>query len=269
MYPADGTISAHVTLDSLRGLLFITNYGGGSFTVFKLNSEDGAIIKKPLYYEKFEGGSQVDKERQEGPHPHGTHLFMCYAYVVDLGCDKIYHYKVSSREVNRASPKETMMEGGSGPRHLAIDEKRNRAYVLSELVMHVTSYEIDETSGALRKLQNIIYDVPFMNPKTRQYGSEILVHSNGYLYISHRGDGALIVFKISNESRECLMQVQAIPSGGSWPRHFAITEDGKYLLAADQFKNIVCVFMINQATGMLEKGEEIPCDNSPAMIAFL
>ena len=269
VFPSGGTDPAHVALDGDRRLLFVTNYGGGSFTVFELNSVDGAIMEKPVYFEKFKGGSQADKERQEAPHLHGTFLYKDYAYVVDLGSDKIYHYRVATSKVIKATPKETSVEAGSGPRHLAIDQERGRAYILSKLKMHVTTYDIDQTSGSLKKLHNISFDIPFKTTGTRQYGAGILLHPKGFLYISNRGNGALVLFKISEESSECLSQVEAVPTGGTWPRHFAISEDGRHILVADQFKSIVSVFTVDEATGKLTKGSEFACGNSPSMLVFL
>ena len=93
VFPSGGADPAHVALDSARGLLWVTNYTGGSLTVYGLDSTTGAIMGE-VYAEKYSGGSGAVPDRQEAPHAHGAFIFKEFAYVVDLGGDKIYHYKV-------------------------------------------------------------------------------------------------------------------------------------------------------------------------------
>ena len=104
MFPSGGAEPAHVALDPVRGLLYVTNYTGGSLSVYHLDGQSGSILgeKGPIFQEKLGNGSGVVADRQEAAHAHGTFLYKEFAYVVDLGGDKIYHYKASRYNISAA-----------------------------------------------------------------------------------------------------------------------------------------------------------------------
>ncbi len=274
VFPSGGTDPAHVALDAERRVLYVTNYSGGSLSVFRLSTEDGAIQYPPIFLETIKGGSLVDKVRQEAAHLHGAFLHKDSVYVVDLGSDAIYHYRVKEggSKVERAPGEafKTAVQAGSGPRHLAIDEKRSRAYLINELQMSVVTFQIG-AEGALKQLHSLDYTIPQSTEGNRQYGSEIALHPSGkWLYVSNRGDGAILCFSVSDSDKAPLEQVQGVSTGGTWPRHFTISEDGKRLLAADQFKHLVHVFKVDQESGKLEKNADLKdAAESPAMVLFL
>ncbi len=271
VFPSGGTEPAHVALDAARRLLYVTNYGGGSINIFRLAEADGAIVHPPIYTETFKEGSKVDKERQEAPHLHGTFLYKDLAYVVDLGSDKIYAYKVKDNgaTVGKAENFETAVAAGAGPRHLAMDEKRGRAYLINELKNVLDVYDVDGDSGKLTLAHSMEYTIPFGKEGTRQYGAGIAVHPNGkFLYVSNRGDGAIVAFSLPEDGAKCPKQLEAVESGGTWPRHFAISEDGEHMLVADQFKHVITTFKIDKETGKISKSHEIKSGDSPSMVLF-
>jgi 6-phosphogluconolactonase len=62
--------------------------------------------------------------------------------------------------------------------------------------------------------------------------------------------------------------VQHQPTGGEWPRNFAIDPSGRFLLVANQNTDNVVVFSIDPETGMLEPADrdlEIP---APVCLRF-
>jgi len=92
---------------------------------------------------------------------------------------------------------------------------------------------------ALNSIKYFNVQVPFAKEGTRQYGSEIALHPNGrFLYVSNRGDGAILVFEVKDEGSPLLEQKYVVPSGGTWPRHFALLGNN-HLLSADQFNHKV------------------------------
>ncbi len=265
-----GKEPAHVAIHTKRRLLFVTNYGGGSISVFRLSEEDGEILSPPVYQETIrDGGSKVDLERQEASHLHGTFLHGDTAYVVDLGGDKVLHYAIDAEGTIRMAG-ETRVDPGSGPRHMAVDEKRSRAYLLNELKNSIVTFEVDGASGTLKEIHRLEYVLHAVTPGTRQYGAAIAIHPNGrFVYASNRGDGAILVLAIDEESKGGLRQVESVSTGGTWPRHFALTADGRHLAVVDQFRHDVCIFRVDPGTGKIAKGSEIKCLDSPSMILFL
>ena len=124
--------------------MYVANYGG-SFSAFKVDPKDGKILER-VYNEAFGPGSNAVPDRQKEAHPHAVNVFMDNIYVTDLGSDKIWHYKIDGNSVIRKvgfieTPK------GYGPRHMAIYEPLNMAYVVFELESKIAIYKIDPYSG--------------------------------------------------------------------------------------------------------------------------
>ena len=139
---------AHVALNTEYNVIFISNYGSGSVAVYSIDPSSGAIGDEPLYSEAYESGSGVVPDRQEAAHAHGAFFFKDNAYVCDLGGDKIWHYNVIHYFLNKTTSIKShhhqigyAPDGGSiviekdddyatfpgfGPRHMAVDEARNR-----------------------------------------------------------------------------------------------------------------------------------------------
>ncbi len=246
---------------------------GGSLAVFRFRKDGGELTL--LFQDKFSSASGVVKDRQEAPHPHGTCLYKDRAFLADLGGDKIYRYRVREDEkdddlVHVERTGVTDIAAGNGPRHLVADVAKGRVYVLNELRKIIDVFKVAEESDFdLKLLCSIPYVVEHEKPETKQYGAEIALHSSGrFLYISNRGDGAVVVFQVlDGEDGSCLKQIQTVATAGTWPRHFAITT--KFVLVADQFKNNLDVFEIDGDTGMLAKKEEFACGDSPSMILLV
>ena len=149
-----GASPCHLECDFDRGLLYIANYDGGSFAVYKLDMNSGAILgPEPIYREDYGKGSNAEPERQAEAHAHGVTLWGSYVYVVDLGADKIWHYKVEDHAVKKASPEFTEVPRGYGPRHMAVNGRY--AYVVFELTSQVGIYEIDSANGGLKFLNSV------------------------------------------------------------------------------------------------------------------
>lgn len=250
----------------------MSNYSSGSFSVFKLNQE-GSIETK-IYDETFSGGSKVDPERQEAPHCHETTLFHNTAYVVDLGSDKIYTYRVTkdpsgNLQIQKAAQFETHVGPGFGPRHLVVDDEHSRAYVINELKQIVTVFQLDPLTGSLTKKKDLEYQIPGSDPDTKQYGSEIEISNDGsFLYLSHRGSGAILVFRVTNDVDGYLECVQVERTRGTWPRHFALSPNGKLLVSVDQFLNIMEVYQIQQ-DGKIGNKIESDCGEAPTMVTWI
>ena len=145
-----GPTPTHLEFDSNRNILYVANYGvnsGGSFSAFKIDSKDGTILEN-IYNEAYGAGSNVVPDRQKDSHPHAVNIFKNNVYVLDLGCDKIWHYKIDDEN------KMTKIGGidtpkGHGPRHMAIYEKLGMAYVIFELECKVGIYQLDFENGNL------------------------------------------------------------------------------------------------------------------------
>ena len=246
--------------------MWATNYGGGSLAVFT-TLPDGSIGEK-VFEEAFElTGSGAVADRQEASHLHGAFGHRDNVYVVDLGNDCIVRYKVEGSKVTKAGV--TKCADGSGPRHVAVDGKRELLYLMNELVNSVSVLKIRE-DGSLEKLKDIAYEIPGATDGVTQYGAGIEVHPNGqFLYFSNRGDGAMVGYKIVGADEGYLTLLGVTKTVGTWPRHFAFSADGKKLLVPDQLANKLEIFAVDLETGSLESKGSADCQNSPSMVTIL
>ena len=78
-----------------------------------------------VYHETFNSSCRDDS------HPHQTVFFYPWIWVVDLGCDTIWHYKLQGNSVEKVGS--TLVNPGSGPRHMVINRERGLAFVVCEL----------------------------------------------------------------------------------------------------------------------------------------
>merc|ERR1712018_189538 len=180
-----------------------------------------------IYFEDYGKGSNVDPDRQADAHAHMAFFIKEFIYVVDLGSDKIHHYKIAdkeTKEIVKGDP--TFLPPGFGPRHMTatttFPKGQQRVYVINELQPHIYIFMLDEATGILRD-QGVVDTINAPG----QAGAELALHpSEHWLYCSNRcpdgGDGSIIVYKVLEDGN--LENIQVQPTVGSMPRHFRISE---------------------------------------------
>jgi 6-phosphogluconolactonase len=271
--PALGEDPCYLSFDRTGKYVFVANYTSGNVVVFPIGS-DGKLGPATANVHD-EGTLGPNKERQEGPHAHWIEASAGnrYAYVSDLGLDKVLIYKFDATTGNLATPGakqqdafSAMLSPGSGPRHVAFSRSGNFMYVLNEVQSTVTVFANDarETYRAVQTISALPKDFSGRND-----AAEIAIHSSGkFLYSSNRGHESIALFKI-NPGTGKLTGAGDFSVEGKEPRHFAIDPSGNYLLAEDQFSDKIVTFRIDRKTGALTPtgdSVEIP---SPVSLAFL
>lgn len=246
----------------------MTNYESGHFAIAKLQ-QDG-MLGSGMFIESYDYGSNAIPDRQAEPHPHGVCFRANFVYVVDLGGDRIYHYKHGEGQDFSAGIREfTKAPRGSGPRHMVFHPMYDLAFLITELSNEIIAYKFDNINGVLSKTSTHEFLTDSLKEgDVKNYGAEIMVHPNGrFLYVSSRGNGALISFRILDEQGG-LERIEVVRLDGTWPRHFNIHSSGKVLLCADQFKEELYVFSIDDQSGKLTKVRTVECKNKPSCIIF-
>ena len=152
------------------------------------------------------------------------------------------------------------------------DSTAYRAYVLNELQNCLNVLLIDPSEGTLSQdAKTVPYDVDGATAGTRQYGSGIELAPDGKtLYVSNRGDGAILVFSVLDES-PFLKQIQTIKSGGTWPRYICLASDGKFLLVPDERSSTMDIFEIDRkGDGKLRRASTVaPFAKAPSCLAII
>jgi 6-phosphogluconolactonase len=265
-----GAGPAHLIVDRSGADVLVANYGGGSVAAVPIEA-DGRLKPPSAFIQHT--GSGVNPQRQKGPHAHSINVAPNnrFAYVADLGLDKILIYRFDAKRgsLTPNDPPFAAVQPGAGPRHFAFHPKGRFAYVINEMDLTVTAFSHDAKRGGLTVLQSVS-TLPEGLPKLPSYSTaEVQVHPSGrFLYGSNRGHDSITVFAIDGKSGK-LTYVQNEPTQGSTPRGFGIDPSGTYLLAGNQRSDSVVVFRIDQQTGRLTPtGHKIEV-GSPVCVKFV
>ena len=255
---AAGQGMCHINLDRTERWLLGTSYGDAMISVFPLN-EAGEL--QPLVQSiKLEGeGSMVLPDRQEAPHAHSiyTDATNRYAFVCDLGMDRIWLYRFDAETGRLEAAERPFVEtaAGAGPRHLAFHGDGRWVYGLNELNGTIGHYEWDAEDGVL-ELGGVTSTLP-EDFSELNISAEVLVHpTNRFLYASNRGHDSIAVFRIG-ESDGSLTPAQRVGSGGGHPRNFTISPKGDLLAVANRDSNNIVYFAVDSESGKLTALETV------------
>lgn len=246
----------HILLSSDRRYLITANYGSGKISVVKLD-------KKGIPSEVTDVIGYGDKS-----HPHMTWYNERNGiyYVTDLGLDRIYLFKLNT-ETGRlldAATAYVKTDTGSGPRHMALDKDCRNLYVINELNSTISVFD------ALRDIpvfKNSFSTLPEGFNKENFCADIHFSPDEKMIYGSNRGDNSIAVFRVSRNGS--LSPAGYSACGGNWPRNFAISPDGRYMLVANQRSDTVSVLGLKNRTGVPEPAGQSLSFKAPSCIRFL
>lgn len=247
----DGT-AAHVAVDATGKMLLTAQYGGGSVAAFSLKA-DGSLDRATNLI-KHEGGSRVVPGRQDAPHAHwvGFSPDNRFAFVPDLGLDKVVIYKVDPQMAQLTFHGYGEVPAGGGPRHMKFHPNGKNIYVLNELALSVTVFDYKPDTGTMIAKQTIPTVAPeLLEKETFKSASEIRVHPSGkFVYSANRGHDTITAFRVNPTTNE-LSVIEVEPVRGATPRNFNLDPSGRWLLAAGQDSHTLASFAVNTETGEL------------------
>jgi 6-phosphogluconolactonase len=247
--PSGGPGPCHLTVDRTGRFVLVANYSGGSASILPIG--DGGALGEPLQVIQHYGSS-VHPRRQEGPHAHSVTLDPQnrYAFVADLGMDKImiYRFDATRGTLEPGEPPWVTTEPGAGPRHFAFHPSGEYAYVINELDSTLTAFTYDG-GGTLRSTQTVS-TLPQRFEDT-SYCADVHVSPSGrFVYGSNRGHDSIAIFQV-DEGTGKLKALEHEPTQGENPRNFVIAPSGNFVLVANQDGDNVVVFRVDQETGSL------------------
>lgn len=258
----------HVVTDSRGNHVIVSNYSGGSVSVFPIGPAGslGAMVQQ-IQHE----GSGPDPQRQQEPHVHSAffNLDETQLFVQDLGTDKIniYDYRPEDAGTPLVPASQPFIAGtpGGGPRHLAFSADGRFIYLVQEMAATVKVYQQQ------RDTWKAIQEVP-MNEAGfdgQDGAADIKLSPDGkFLYASNRGDAnTLAIYEVDGVSGK-LTKIGNQSVLGNGPRNFNLSPDGKFLLVANQSSNEVVIFERDTSTGLLaDTGQRIKVA-SPVCLVF-
>jgi 6-phosphogluconolactonase len=242
-----GADPAYVTLDNTGRYLLVANYTGGNMAVFPIE-QDGKLGKPTAFLQHQ--GSSVNKERQAGPHAHSIQMSNDnqFAFVADLGLDKVMVYRFDARKGTLAPTGALTLPAGAGPRHVAFAPNGNFVYVTNEMASTLSFFSFDAKTPSWENVQTVS---TLPSPMESNSTAEITTDREGrFLYVSNRGDDSIVEFAIDPKTG-FLTNVQRTQTGGKTPRFFTLDPTGKWMFVANQDSNDIFLFKVDENTGKL------------------
>lgn len=236
--PSGGAWPCHLALDPGGQWLAVANYGSGSARLIPRLADGSLGAPGPLAQHS---GGGPNAERQEGPHAHAT-IFTPdgrYAIVADLGIDQlmIYTHDSAGTLIPHGAG---LIHPGAGPRHMAWHPGGQVLYVANELDSSVSVLRFDPQAGTLEE-QTHLSTLPPGAPHN-QVADIHLDAAGERLYVSNRGHDSIAVFGVGGDGSLSPLAIR--PCSGRWPRNFALSPDGRYLVVANQHSDQLAVLPI-------------------------
>jgi 6-phosphogluconolactonase len=233
--PSGGSGPAHVAVDRAGGYVLVANYGGGTVSVIKRQSD--GTLGASVGARSFGGSAQT---HQIVADPQNAFLL-----VPNKGLDAVH--VLGFNQATGATSDAGSAGSDDGARHIDFHPSGAYAYVINENASTMTAYTY--ANGVLAQLQSIS---TLPNGYNRQNtGAEVQVAPSGkFVYGSNRGHDSIVIFSINPaDGRLSLVGHQA--TGGSTPRHFSIDRTGRFLLVGNQGSGTVVVMRVDAQTGLL------------------
>jgi 6-phosphogluconolactonase len=244
--PSGGDWPCHLRLDAAGKWLIATNYGSGNAAIYPLQP-DGSLGDMTDFVQHH--GKGPNAARQESSHAHSSIFSPDNRFVIiaDLGIDQLVIYKFDTSTGKLHPHTSVKTKPGAGPRHLTFHPNGKFMYAANELDNTVTLYDYDAIQGNLTERQ-CLSTLPSDSPESTV--ADIHISATGkQLYVSNRGHDSIAVYDMDSDGNLKLVSIQS--SGGKCPRNFALSPGGKFLLAANQNNNEVCVLPILEGTEAL------------------
>ncbi len=264
-----GADPCYITLCPDQHNVFVANYTGGSITQFH-RFADGLLSNAQQFIQH--NGKSVNAARQEKAHVHGTFFSPNGNYLLtpDLGMDQvsIYPYQSgASLPLNVTNAKTIISKPGAGPRHIAFSKNGKFIYVIEELTGSISVYNF--TKGQTNLLQTAYTHAS--NFTGTPGSADIHLSPDGlFLYASNRGtENNIVKFPVLPNGKLDEKHMAIFASGGSKPRNFTISEDGNWLLAANQDTDNIVVFKRNKINGdLINTGNTIKVSMPVCLVLF-
>jgi len=264
--PTGGLGCAHLKADATGRTLILASYNGGDVTAFPLDATGRIGAHTSRVFQTGKLGPNT--ARQDKPHPHSITISPDnrFAYVCDLGLDKIFRYQLDAATATLTPGGETASLPGAGPRHSKFSTDGKFFYVVNELNGTVASYACNPATGELAPLQSVAtLPADFKGENTC---AEIRLSSDGrFVYASNRGHDSIAVFA-RDRTKGTLTLIEIVPCGGKHPRNFNLTPDGNWLICASRDTNNLVSFRIDQKTGRLTPSGHAVTIPMPVCVLF-
>jgi 6-phosphogluconolactonase len=263
---SEGSGPAHISVSGES--LFVSNYGGGSLTSYKIEAS-GAISGAVSHFQT----SAVDTLplhaqphiHEATPAPDGRWLL-----VNDLGSDRIWIYKIdpATGALTPSAPAFWQGRLKSGPRHLVFHPNGRWVYNINELDSTIDHLLWNPKQGTLTTIGTFVSTLAADFPKDTAFASEIITSSDGrFVYVGNRRNETIAKLDVNPVSGKLTLS-QLMPHGGKSARHITLDPSGRFLLVACQDSGGIVVLGRDSTTGRLSEPIHTYPIDSPQCLIF-
>jgi len=257
---ASGNGACHIAINPDATLAAISNYGTAEVHLFELDKKSTSMRLKSTFKNS---GSSANQARQEAAHMHYAQWDSNgkYLYSVDLGTDEILAFDTTQQDLQPIH--RIKLTPGDGPRHLAFHPNLPYVYSNNELSNTITVFNQNTQDGSLSEIQRV--NLLDGSEEGDQYASAIKISNDGeFLYTAVRGANKLNAYTINAFGGLNLIDSDSV--SGNWPRDFAISTSGNFILVANQLSNTVTVLKRDPNTGMLKSTDMSVDISTPSFV---
>lgn len=241
--PSEGDHPCHVAIDKTGRWVAVSNYSSGNVGILPI-LPDGSLGEMSALAQHI--GSGPMPGRQESPHAHSS-IFSPdnrFLMVADLGIDSIMIYSFDSDEGTLTLHNQASSQPGAGPRHMVWHPNGLYFYVANELNASVALYDYNAEDGELR--ERLALWTLESGDGRGNWTSDIRISPNAdRIYVSNRrkdGQDSIAIYAADQEGG--LERLSISPSGGNWPRMFAISHGQEFIVIANEESNRISVLPI-------------------------
>jgi len=260
-----GRNPVHLALDPTGRHVIVSNHISGTLAVLPLRADGGIDPVSQLVHMPGSPGPHRVEQPFAKPHFNPFDPSGKFVVVPDKGLNRVFGYRFEGGKLEPTASAFAETKETAGPRHVAFHPKAPYAYVVNELDSTVTAYRFDSSTGALTPFQ-VLSSLPDSYTGDSR-ASEIEIASDGAtLYASNRGFDSIAVFRIYQQSGR-IAPLQFVPSRGKTPRFFALTPNGKTLMALNEDSDQIVGFDV-ATDGSLSPNELTVSCGSPVCVVF-
>ncbi|MGB5819942.1 MAG: lactonase family protein [Saonia sp.] len=236
-----GAHPCHIGISEKGDFLAVSNYSGGSTSIFKRTDAGKLLPGKQLLDHTL-----LDTIKKA--HAHAAQFTADGLFVADLGLDAVKRYILKEERFVPAEQTSISLPEKAGPRHFTFGTAGKFLYVINELNATLTVFQKNR-EGKYAELETQSTLDPLFTGES--FCADIHLSKDGkFLYGSNRGENTIVIFKVDQRTgRLTLVGRESVH--GNWPRNFTLDPTGNFLLVANQKSDNICVFKRDVQNGTL------------------
>ena len=179
----------------------------------------------------------------------------------DIHTDRLYSLSFDLATGKMTEQDYVTVDGGEGPRHVAIHPSNRWIYLLNEMGASVYFFEFNDKTGKITRKQDVAL-VPRSYLKKQKpdavLSSEIVISPDGRFvlasmrgYFDKNGEDRIYVITIDENIGE-MIEVRSFSCGGVCPRTIDFSPSGRFLLVGNKFSDEFVSIRYDDETGKLQ-----------------